>query len=160
MDLGSGAGLPGVPLAIAVPEKRFTLCDRSERRVRFLQQVILQLDLKNASTWLGDIGRDYPANEAFDTVVARGVATACEVWSMVQPRLSPSGRVLVYESTQLQAQSASTDHESGATEDVPEQCSLSRYHFEIPGLREVHTVVCLEHLKPKTDESTLVKNYD
>ncbi len=48
LDLGTGAGLPGVPLAIACPGLEFTLIDRSERRMRFVRQATIDLNLTNA----------------------------------------------------------------------------------------------------------------
>ena len=47
VDVGTGAGFPGVPLAIVNPERAFTLCDRMAKRVRFLQVVKSQLQLSN-----------------------------------------------------------------------------------------------------------------
>ncbi|MCZ6460073.1 MAG: 16S rRNA (guanine(527)-N(7))-methyltransferase RsmG, partial [Gammaproteobacteria bacterium] len=47
LDLGSGGGLPGIPLAIAAPQHTFTLLDRSDRKTRFLEHVVLRLGLAN-----------------------------------------------------------------------------------------------------------------
>jgi 16S rRNA (guanine527-N7)-methyltransferase len=55
MDLGTGAGLPGVPLAIACGDLQFTLVDRSERKIRFVDQAVRTLALGNVSTYCGDV---------------------------------------------------------------------------------------------------------
>ena len=136
MDLGSGAGLPGIPLAVAVPQSAFLLCDRSERRIRFLQQVVRELALSNVEVWLGDIGSENLDVAAFDTVVARGVATAPIVWDMVHAHLAEKGCVLVYESTQSELELV----------DLPQNHELrtTRHNFDIPGLGKSHSVVCME----------------
>jgi 16S rRNA (guanine527-N7)-methyltransferase len=136
MDLGSGAGLPGIPLAVAMPATHFVLCDRSERRVRFLQQVVRELALSNVEVWLGDIGSEKLDLPAFDTVVARGVATAPIVWDMVHAHLAEKGCVLVYESTQSDLELV----------DLPQnhEFRISRHSFDIPGLGQSHSIVCME----------------
>ena len=67
-DLGSGAGLPGIPLAIALPAKEFVLIDRSGRRADLLRRAIRILDLPNCQVIQGEID-DVPGFA--DTVVAR-----------------------------------------------------------------------------------------
>ncbi len=73
VDLGTGAGLPGVPLAIACPERSFTLIDRSERRIRFVRQAVVELGLTNVVPIAIDFD-DFRADALFDTVVSRAVA--------------------------------------------------------------------------------------
>jgi len=144
MDLGSGAGLPGIPLSIAAPQVQFVLCDRSERRIRFLRQVIQSLELGNAEVWLGDYGQLKPPDVIFDTVVARGVATVAELWAMVHSQLAADGRLLVYESTRADPAEASHDTNRTQPESI-QHCAISRHRFVIPGIEQVHSVVCVEH---------------
>lgn len=141
LDLGSGAGLPGIPLAVAKQELSFHLCDRSSRRCRFLKQVCQSLGLSNVQVWEGDfLSRELGAvtPEKFDTIVARGVATATEVWAMVQDRLANDGRLLIYESTQLD-----TDVQ---TQGIPEQdeVKVSRHTYSVVGLEQTHSILRLE----------------
>lgn len=145
LDLGSGAGLPGVPLAIAAPDFKFLLCDRSERRTRFLRQVVHGLQLSNVDIWHGDFGKQYPAQQSFDTVVARGVATVAEVWAMVRSRLAMHGRVLVYESTRSNEDTTICSNVEAMTQaDSLDRYTVSRFQFQIPGLEQPHTIVCVD----------------
>ncbi len=48
-DIGTGAGLPGIPLAIFLPETEFTLIDSNSKKTRFVQQAVLELNLKNVN---------------------------------------------------------------------------------------------------------------
>ena len=136
LDLGSGAGLPGIPLAVARPDLSFTLCDRSERRCRFLNQVILALKLPNVEVIQGELSAQLPLGAQYDTVVARGVATAREVWAMVHAHVAPRGRVLVYASTQ----------DTIDANELPQQdeIKISRHTYQVPGLDQTHTIECVE----------------
>ena len=70
-DVGSGAGFPGIPLAVFMPESRFTLIERSTRRADFLRNVTALMKLENVVVWPRDIGE---LNETFDVVVSRAYA--------------------------------------------------------------------------------------
>ncbi len=92
-DIGSGAGLPGIPLAIALPELTVTLVDRSEKKVRFLQRVRDELKLPNVEVRCVDAA-GLPAG-GYDAVVARAVMPMAELWLLVRAALVPGGRLLV-----------------------------------------------------------------
>ena len=92
-DLGSGGGLPGVVLAVALPEVAFVLAERRRNRISFLELVCDELDLRNAETHPGD-ARDLPAG-SFDVAVARAFADPEGTWYVAEPLLSGVGR-LVY----------------------------------------------------------------
>lgn len=135
LDLGSGAGLPGVPLAIAAPEKSFVLLDRSSRRVRFLGQVVRNLALSNVEVIEGDFAQRIDSTELFDTITARGVTTALEVWAMVDKNVATSGKVLVYESTQIDIEENQMPNLDGVT--------ISRHTYNIPGLEQTHSIISM-----------------
>ena len=145
LDLGSGAGLPGLPLAIVLPGLQMTLCDRSERRTRFCRQVVQQLGLGNVTIWCGDFGSADSPSGPFDTVVARGVATSDSVWDMVRHTLDPDGCVLVYAATQAVAAEHDEHDEIDSTAPAQrDEIAISRHDFDIPNLARVHTVLMLE----------------
>lgn len=72
-DVGSGGGLPGIPLAIAEPARRVTLNDASRKKAVFLQQAVIELKLANAEVHNGRVQSWRPASP-FACVVARGFA--------------------------------------------------------------------------------------
>jgi 16S rRNA (guanine527-N7)-methyltransferase len=69
IDLGSGAGFPGIPLAICMPESRVTLIESQHKKVAFLREVIFSLQLTNASVFRGR-GEDYPNQSGLVTMRA------------------------------------------------------------------------------------------
>ena len=106
-DVGSGAGFPGVPLAIARPESPVTLVERSERKARFLQQVVIELALPNVEVIEADVGQP-PASgsldgRVFDTVTARAVAPPAATWRLLRGLLAPAGVALLQSGEPLEA---------------------------------------------------------
>lgn len=94
VDVGSGAGLPGVPLAIARPQLAVTLLERSERKCAFLRHVVIELGLKNVAIEQADARRFRPP-AGFRTGVARAVAPPTAAWRLLRPLLAGGGTALL-----------------------------------------------------------------
>jgi len=73
LDVGTGPGFPGLPLAIVHPERQFTLLDSNNKKIMFAQHVAGMLDLDNVSA-VKARGEDYAPGHGFDTVIARALA--------------------------------------------------------------------------------------
>jgi 16S rRNA (guanine527-N7)-methyltransferase len=98
LDLGSGAGVPGIPLAICVPEADFTLLDRSEKKMTFVRRVIAALRLHHSTaccSTVEDFARHLSATQRFDVVVSRGVGTIAHLSRLAAPCLRPGGFLLL-----------------------------------------------------------------
>ena len=74
IDVGTGPGLPGIPLAIMCPDKQFTLLDTLGKRVRFLNQVVYALGLTNVTPVQARV-EEYTENNEFDVVISRAFAS-------------------------------------------------------------------------------------
>lgn len=98
LDLGTGAGVPGIPLAICRPDVHVTLLDRSEKKITFLHRVVASLHLKHCqpccSTAEDLVPRLHPL-EHFDVVVSRGVGSVVSLMRLTAPLLKPGGRLLL-----------------------------------------------------------------
>ena len=73
LDVGTGPGFPGLPLAVAQPERQFTLLDSNNKKIMFVQHAAGMLGLSNVSV-VRSRGEDYAPGHGFDTVIARALA--------------------------------------------------------------------------------------
>ncbi len=93
IDIGTGAGLPGIPLAIYLPDIEFTLLDSNAKKTRFVQQAILELKLKNASVCHNRVEQYHP-EKSFDTVITRAFASLSDIVELTAHLLSKDGVLL------------------------------------------------------------------
>jgi 16S rRNA (guanine527-N7)-methyltransferase len=98
-DVGSGAGLPGLPLAITRPQLQFTLIESRAKRVRFLRHVVGELALTNVAIEHCR-AEDLPADLSFDTVLARAVAAPQEFIKIARHLTRPGSLVVLPTSAQ------------------------------------------------------------
>ena len=89
LDIGSGAGLPGIPLAIALPDRHFTLLEPMDRRAQWLHTVIEELGITNASVVRQ---RAEEHRVRYRVITARAVAPLKNLISLAKPLLSPDPR--------------------------------------------------------------------
>lgn len=93
LDVGSGAGLPGIPLAIAAPAREFTLLDSNGKKTRFLLQAKGELRLSNLSVVHSRL-EQYRPGQLFDTVTARAFASLADMVAGTAHLLAPGGSLL------------------------------------------------------------------
>ena len=91
-DVGSGAGLPGIPMAIAAPETDFVLIEPMDRRASWLQEVVDELDLQNVEVVRARA--EEVEGGQFEVVTARAVAALDKLLRLCVPLLKPGGRVI------------------------------------------------------------------
>nr|WP_288913387.1 16S rRNA (guanine(527)-N(7))-methyltransferase RsmG [uncultured Lachnoanaerobaculum sp.] len=100
-DLGTGAGFPGIPLAIAFPNLKLTLIDSLNKRIKFIQEVCETLNIKNVTvihSRAEDIARDKKYRESFDICVSRAVANLASLSEYCLPLVKVGGSFVSYKS--------------------------------------------------------------
>jgi 16S rRNA (guanine527-N7)-methyltransferase len=93
-DLGSGAGLPGIPLAIFLPNTRFVLCEPQQRRAGFLELAAERLALENVEVFAGRV--EALPERSFDLCTARAFGPLERSWRASFPVLTPGGRLVYF----------------------------------------------------------------
>ncbi|MBG9887038.1 MULTISPECIES: 16S rRNA (guanine(527)-N(7))-methyltransferase RsmG [Bacteria] len=124
-DVGSGAGLPGIVLAIARPDVRWTLVEPMERRVAWLTEQVAALDLDNVEVLRGraeEIGRA----GAFDTVTARAVSALRTLIPLTAPLVRDGGELVLLKGV-------NAEKEIGAAQKQIRRFGLSDVRVEILG---------------------------
>ncbi|MGO1543749.1 MAG: 16S rRNA (guanine(527)-N(7))-methyltransferase RsmG [Gulosibacter sp.] len=102
-DVGSGAGLPGIPLAIARPDVKFTLIEPMERRHTWLVEQIDELALSNATALRGR-AEEIAENVAFDQVTARAVAALSKLLPWTVPLVKYGGEIVLLKGRSAEAE--------------------------------------------------------
>ena len=101
IDIGTGAGFPGIPLKIILPDSKIVLLDSLNKRINFLNHIIDKLQLKNISTIHGraeDLAHESEYREKFDFAVSRAVANLSTLNELCTPFVKVNGIFLSYKS--------------------------------------------------------------
>lgn len=93
LDVGSGGGLPGMPLAIAMPEKEITLLDSNQKKTTFLKQAAIELKLANVKVVCGRV-ENYRTEHKFDTVISRAFSDLASFVRLASHLCAPGGVML------------------------------------------------------------------
>jgi 16S rRNA (guanine527-N7)-methyltransferase len=94
LDVGSGAGLPGIPLAVVRPQTQVTLLDAREKKTAFLRQAVIELGLRNAEVVCGRIERYFPSAR-FAVVISRAFSDLRKFVELAGRLCAPNGVLAV-----------------------------------------------------------------
>ena len=108
IDVGTGAGLPGIPLAIMRPEKSVTLLDSNGKKTRFLHQAATQLELTNTDIVHSRV-REHRRRGGYDHVITRAFASSANMARECAHLLTPSGTILAMKAAGYEDELAELD---------------------------------------------------
>jgi len=141
-DIGTGAGFPGLPLAIVNPRRRFALIEATGKKARFVERAAQLLSLGNVEVVHGRAER-YRPFELFDTVVARALSSLADFVAYAGHLCAPEGRLLAMKGKR-------PDEEISA---LPKAFRVLAVHrVELPGLDDQRHIVELSLAGPRSPD--------
>lgn len=146
LDIGTGAGFPGIPIKIAFPETEVTLMDSLNKRINFLQEVIDSLGLEKIEAIHGraeDFAKKGMLRETFDFCVSRAVANLSSLSEFCLPYVKVGGKFISYKSEKAKEE---LDASKNAIE-LLGGGNVSSDQFFLPGTDFNRTLVVIEKIK-------------
>lgn len=133
LDVGSGAGLPGIPCAIALRDHKFVMLDSNGKKTRFMTQAIGELKIKNASVIQSRI-EDFKPEECFEVITARAFAAIEKIVTVTKQQICADGELLIMKGIYPQAELQNISNHAKV------------YPLSVPGLNEQRHLVCIKGL--------------
>ena len=139
LDVGCGAGLPGLVLAVAQPGWQFTLLDSNSKKTSFVQQAVIELGLRNVSVHCARVEEWQPA-EQFDGIISRAFSELGEFLRCTRHLVAPHGRWVAMKGAPQQELAG-----------VPDGCRVERViPLQVPGLLAARSLVIATCNRDKT----------
>ena len=136
LDVGTGAGLPGLVLALATPDKQWVLLDSNHKKIRFVNQAILELKIPNVKTECVRV-EQFSTEQLFTTLITRAFGSLRTIYTQTRHLLAPGGSLLAMKGSDIEEELATL--EEGAV-------TVQVHTFNVPGIREQRSLVEIKAL--------------
>lgn len=151
LDIGTGAGFPGIPIKIAFPDTKVTLMDSLNKRVSFLNEVIKELHLIDISAIHGraeDFAKEDLLREKFDLCVSRAVANLSSLCEFCIPYVKVGGKFISYKSEKANQELVASENAIKILGGGNVICN----EFLLPIIEGKRTLVCIEKISNTPDK--------
>lgn len=115
LDIGTGAGLPGIILALAMPDTQWVLLDSSNKKLRFVRHIVLELGINNVEIICSRI-EHYQPDDNFVVITVRALGSLAKIFNYAHRLLAPQGKLLAMKGTEPEKEIAALQKQLSAKE--------------------------------------------